>query len=545
MKTERFWLEDFKTLFNDIKILPKHDMSMEKQMNCISRFIILVFIILYFIEYKQSVLFLILSLFFIIILYYLQKSKMTTLEKYENLKMRENYIIRNKDMSNISNMTERNKYIYDSQKLYDNFVSEPRYTQEKFPSYYNQQYEKPVEIKPDQSYHSYNQEIVGGPNPKTKIRPVVAPPSHAWEYWKENDLVFPSGINDRSVQDYYNSGYYIDQPISNNNRPTKNLNNVNILNEEKLKINPRKLEIKEKYNFNYNGTNLANNNKNSNNYMQFSEGDSDESKSCKSCTKGMIELPSKGKTMLNKDTQNFSKFEEKAPETILRYTGDIDDACGYDETNLYYNLPTNYASTNCERTQKMSDLNRDIFTSTIIPGTYYKNDIVEPLNSNIGISFTQQIPPRKVSYDKYGNKILTGMDPRLYKPDSNQPKNFDITSNFDVYDPRSNGYGTTERSYTDKLTGQPRFYYDDVEAIRRPNYIARSDIDFLENADTYGPIKSYDEQEISNENARREAENTYTDNVLEFRTDMMTRLMRKRNAELWQRRIAPLAGLKK
>lgn len=543
MKTERFWLEDFKTLFNDIKILPKHDMSMEKQMNCITRFIILVFIILYFIEYKQSVLFLILSLFFIIILYYLQKSKITTLEKYENY----NININNKDRINMNNMNERNRYIYESQKLYDNFVAEPRYTQAKFPSYYNQQYEKPVEIKPDQSYHSYNQEIVGGPNPKTKIRPVVAPPSHAWEYWKENDLVFPSGINDRSVQDYYNSGYYIDQPVSKinkNNKKTKNTSYEDV----DIKVNPRKVEIKEKYNFNYNGTNLTNNNnnnKNSNNYMQFSEGDSDDSKSCNSCNKGLVDLPPKGKTLLNKDTQNFSKFEEKAPESIIRYTGDIDDACGYDETNLYYNLPTNYASTNCERTQKMSELNNDIFTSTIIPGTYYKNDIIEPLNSNIGISFTQQIPPRKVSYDKYGNKILTGMDPRVYKPEPNQPKNFDITSNFDVYDPRSNGYGSVNRSYTDKLTGQPRFYYDDVESIRRPNYIARSEIDFLDNADSYGPIKSYDEQELSNENARREAENTYTDNVLEFRTDLMTRLMRKRNAELWQRRIAPLAGLKK
>jgi hypothetical protein len=522
MKTERFWLEDPKSLFNDIKILPKYDMSVEKQMNCITRFIILVFIILYFINYKQSTLFLILSLFFIIILYYLQKSKMTTRENF-------NY---------------RNNYIEKTQQLYDDFVCQPRYTPQKFPSYYNQQFEKPVEIRPDQTYRSYNQELVGGANPKTKIRPVVAPPSHAWEYWKENDFVFPSTINDRSVQDYYNSGYYIDQPIQDSNKPKNIKENYTY---EYYKENPKKQEIKERYNFNYNGTNSTNVLKNNtNNYMQFSEGDSEE-KSCKSCSGGVdiSQLPSKGKTMLNKDSQNFTKFDEKAPEKIIRYTGDIDDACGYDETNLQYNLPTNYSSTNCERTTKMSDLNKQIFTSTIIPGTYYKNDIIEPLNSNIGISFTQQIPPRKVSYDKYGNKILTGMDPRLYTPEPNEQKVFDIPSNFDVYDPRTNGYGTSNRCYTDKLTGQPRFYYDDVESIRRPNYIARSDIDFLDDADTYGPIKSYDEEIDINEKARKEAETAYTDNTLEFRTEMMTRLMRKRNAELWQRRIAPLAGNKK
>ena len=137
------------------------------------------------------------------------------------------------------------------------------------------------------------------------------------------------------------------------------------------------------------------------------------------------------------------------------------------------------------------------------------------------------------------------MDPRLYEPVPNKPQEIDVPSNYDIYDPRSNGYGTSYRGYVDKLTGQPRFYYDDIDAIRRPNYVVRSEIDFLKEADTYGPIRQ-DSDEISiNRNIRKTAETSYSDNTLEFRTDMMTRLMRKRNAEMWQLRMAPKAGMMK
>ena len=223
----------------------------------------------------------------------------------------------------------------------------------------------------------------------------------------------------------------------------------------------------------------------------------------------------------------------------------MNDACGYDESNLEYNLPVNYAAANCQRDKNVSGLNNQVFTSTITPGVYYKNDIIEPLNWNIGISFDQQIPPRKVSYDSEGNKIYTAMDPRLYKPVPNQPEEINVPSTYDVYDPRSNGYGTNYRGYVDKLTGQPRFYYDDVDAIRRPNYVVRSDIDFIKEADTYGPIREDDDEISINRNIRKTAENSYADNTLDFRTDMMTRLMRKRNAEMWQVRMAPKAGMMK
>jgi 5-bromo-4-chloroindolyl phosphate hydrolysis protein len=57
-------------------------MCHEENFNSITRLVIFIFLILYLVGYKQSFLFLILSLIFIIILYYLQKNKMTTQENY-------------------------------------------------------------------------------------------------------------------------------------------------------------------------------------------------------------------------------------------------------------------------------------------------------------------------------------------------------------------------------------------------------------------------------------------------------------------------------
>ena len=471
------------------------------------------------------------------------KNNMDNNKKNKNNKNNINNNINNINNNiNMSNSGLPNSdYIYKVENLYNDFVSQDRYTIDKFPSYYNQQIEKPVYVEPNQSYVSRNQKLVGGANPKTKIKPVVAPPSHAWEYWRGNDFVFPNTINDRSVQDYYSSGYYIDEDVEcPRDRLIVEKNNV-IENFEppKNKYEERQNRIKEDYNYN-----TVSSSKNSNNYLSISgDKDSDKDK-CKSCTGGPYDLPPPKN--FKKQNGDFDKVDKNVPpESEKRYTGDINDACGYDQTNLSYDLPSNYNSTNCQRRQDLKGLNGQVFTSTIVPGTYYKNEIIEPINSNIGISFTQQIPPRKVSYDSDGNKIYTAVDPRLYKPDDRVVNEIDVPSTYDVYDPRTNGYGTSYRSYVDKLTGQPRFYYDDIDAIRRPNYICRSDIDFLDKADTYGPIKDNQEEINLTENIRKNAEYAYTDNVLDFRTDMMTRLMRKRNAELWQTRMAPKTGLMK
>ena len=100
----------------------------------------------------------------------------------------------------------------------------------------------------------------------------------------------------------------------------------------------------------------------------------------------------------------------------------------------------------------------------------------------------------------------------------------------DIYDPRFTGYGTSYRSYYDDFVGQPRFYYDDIDAMRMPNYVVRSKVDHLGFSDQYGPMN--DNYGVNNDEMREMVNQSFLDNSLSFRNDLQERLMRKRNAEL-------------
>lgn len=94
--------------------------------------------------------------------------------------------------------------------------------------------------------------------------------------------------------------------------------------------------------------------------------------------------------------------------------------------------------------------NENVFTQTISPGEYHVNTRNEPINSNIGISIAEQ--NEEPTYE-------------MIEP-------FEDVNASNVYDPRFYGYGTSYRGYVDNMLGQPKFYYDDVNAIRMPNYIS-------------------------------------------------------------------------
>ena len=111
-----------------------------------------------------------------------------------------------------------------------------------------------------------------------------------------------------------------------------------------------------------------------------------------------------------------------------------------------------------------------------------------------------------------------------------------------IYDPRFTGYGTGYRSYTDKLNGQPKFFYKDIDAITMPNYISRSNVDIFPWSSKYGPDVDHSE---TNGEYRQLANNAFLDSALTFRTELQERLMRKRNAEMWQLRVAPIITNKK
>jgi hypothetical protein len=118
------------------------------------------------------------------------------------------------------------------------------------------------------------------------------------------------------------------------------------------------------------------------------------------------------------------------------------------------------------------------------------------------------------------------------------PQLEDDVSIYNVFDPRFAGYGSDNRNYLEPTLRQPRYFYDDIDAIRRPNYIVRSKIDSCVTpyGDGYGPMRVDQRTLLQN---RPLAEQGYLNQTLNFRNDMMESLMRKKNSEKWQERAAP------
>jgi hypothetical protein len=503
----KIWLEDPSLLYKGHSFIPNSSMNIEERMNTITRLVLFIFLIMILMGYKNAILFLLLSIIFIIILYYLQKKEMSV---------------------------EPFSYIQQSEDLYDKAVKEykqNRYTIEKFPSYYANERVPSSEIIPNQSYVSKNQNIVGPANPKTLVAPVVAPPSYDWTYWRANDFVFPSIINEKRTQDFYGSGYYTsDEPLIENYKAPSSLNRDKITKEsyEQVRQQSDSPYYENEYVKPYEPIDTLGY-YNGKHPTEINNGNDLGSSNV---------VP---KDYLRKKNPKLieNNFYRKTDGT-LKYPGDVNKSCTYDPTNLDYDLPTNFMAGNCERNKNVKGLNNEIFTSTITPGVYYKTQIIEPLNSNIGISFDQQMPTRYKSVDQYGNITYTAMDPSLYEPVKQIDKNDYGTAPYEVYDPRTNGYGSSDREYQHDLTGQPRFYYDDVNAARRPNYITRTNIDHLLKADSYGVVQDRNDIMSRNCNSRQIAEDGILQDTLDHRTDLMTRLMRKTNSEMWQQRLAPI-----
>jgi hypothetical protein len=221
---------------------------------------------------------------------------------------------------------------------------------------------------------------------------------------------------------------------------------------------------------------------------------------------------------------------------------------------------------------------------TIQPGVYTLPTTYDPINTDFNIDETTQFEPVKQNYD-WGNVVFTPISANAPQPSQaqsqspqpqqqpqqpqqpqprpspkpqqkvvenytqeraanfssryqSQPELQNDISIYNVFDPRFSGYGSDNRSYLEPTLKQTRYYYDDINAIRMPNYIVRSKIDNCVTGfgDQYGPMQV--DQRTLDEN-RPLAEQAYLDNNLAYRNDLMESLMRKRNSEIWQTRQAP------
>ena len=492
----KLWIENVSNLFCSYTLIPMTGMSLAQQMNSLTRLVIFVFMILLTTGFECSVLFLLISLVFIIILYYIQKNSM---ERFGA----ENYTpINNTPINNtpIDNTQTRVNYLSNYEEIYDDSklgVSRKIYDDnsvklDSVSGVSDGIYNNPNWISP-------NQRLVGPPNPKTNIQPVIVPPAADPTFWRGTNLTSSLKINQQGNTDLYRSGYI----IGSNDQIT-----------EEYHKNRKK----------YDGGNITVKYRHDKDTLPFDISEQN--------TTGNLESSS-----------DYKKDQLPRNPSMPYNTGDVETSWGYNRDQLTYaGLPSNLSTTGLSRNPSMKQYNENLFTQTIQPGLYTRSEIVEPINSNMGISFTQQLPPTSSRIDPVTGALLrTEHDPRTVKPYLIKNDSEYTINEGDVYDPRFSGYGTSYRSYNDDALGQTRFYYDDINAVRMPNYISRSHIDNQPFADSYGPIpKGFEKGNPYTDKIHSLAENAFLEGAIQHRTELSERLMRKVNSEQWQRRVAPI-----
>jgi hypothetical protein len=187
-----------------------------------------------------------------------------------------------------------------------------------------------------------------------------------------------------------------------------------------------------------------------------------------------------------------------------------------------------------------------------------------PINSNIGITYSPQQAPRfkdqVASSDKNTYPLYTRIDPQLVREDGTpgqiaiNPIRTDWSAKYsdyeppagsinfeDIYDPRFNSYAAEERAYSDINLGQVRYWYSDIDAYKMPNFIQRSNVDFVEYTTPQGQVWPEYNRTATLDEIRNKVESQTTADEVYHREDMMENLMSKMNRMNWQLRQAPLS----
>jgi hypothetical protein len=212
-------------------------------------------------------------------------------------------------------------------------------------------------------------------------------------------------------------------------------------------------------------------------------------------------------------------------------------------------------------TQLASGDNR-FYLQDIQPNVYSFSYDPTPINANLGIAYTPQIPPRTrmTMCDPNGQRmpLYSRVDPQLIRSDVSAQRaeelpprgpwsekyspEFEARGSVDVsqiYDPRFSGHGDEYRSYRDVSAGNIKYYYTDVDAYKSPNFIVRNKIDHVDLHQPMGNTYSTYPREAALEDVRDIVNDDWAAKSTEFREDMMERLMRPANARNWQMRYAP------
>jgi hypothetical protein len=210
--------------------------------------------------------------------------------------------------------------------------------------------------------------------------------------------------------------------------------------------------------------------------------------------------------------------------------------------------------------------NAKLFLQNVQPNIFSYAVDLTPINALAsGISYTPQIPPRfrdqvYNNHDGLTYPIYTRIDPQLIRDQGvparllEQPVRSNWSDKYsswdaapgsynyeDIYDPRFTGYGDPYRSYSDVNLGNVNYYYSDVDAMRRPNFITRSKVDTIEFTSPQGKVSPHYQRTASLADSRPYVENQWMNDSLYFRESLQESQMRPAMARQWQTRYGPLS----
>lgn len=389
---------------------------------------------------------------------------------------------------------------------------------------------------------------LGRPNPKTLLQPVMARRSHDLDVWKANGNVVHSHINDSISTDvtHYDNNldleedgegvtYVMPQGRSHPHEIPIGFTDGTLIEPyvEVPEHNARQLGVTHMYN--------------------------DHSIS----RAGFVDVPTPGEAPEWKDNNQWTLASHRPTyySTIDEDEDGIDDESYNNPEQLQYGLPSNLAVSDYEQDERFADDNRELHTQSIQPNIFSRHQVIEPINANMGISFNPQF--QYVDAEGGGKPGIWGysrIDPQLIRDGQNPLREMEnpdrnrwtqkhsaweaesgTVKQSDIYDPRHTGYGDPNRSYLDANTGQIRYYYSDIDAYRRPNFVIRSDVDHMDFQDPMGAVKPEYHRKVLSEHSRELTENQWMRDTLQHRENIMESLMRKRNQEMWQLRAAPIS----
>lgn len=496
-KRDLTWLEDWREFFRCCDLLPDIYQDVPEQFNCLSRIIILmiVFLMLFY-GFNMYVVALFVVLVVIIILYlvlYKKKSFCPMKENFEpkpktsNIPLNRTPIYGCQKQGNCFYQTDM--ILYDSKNPNEDITISGMNNN---PTLIDTQQSGTwcmSDLPLGMETASINQSLVGPANIKTKAIPVIPPPICDPTIWNPNDFVVPSWINDQRRIEMSQNGY---MTWDNEQEQACSRTTQKDLYGKYACVEPPKREVRE----------------------DFSTYGSSE-----------YDLPAPNKYV-------NSTYSNAVQDEVM------DTSFGYYPQNAKYNYPVNSPPNEC--TPALSDYNKNLYSIPLQPNVYTRSQVNQPdaSMSNMGISFTQPHLPYACQMDDRGNMMIDEFDPNQYPSEyllrGRDEYARDMVPRHEIYDPRLTGYGTSYRSYQDPVTGQTRFYYDDIDAHTQYNYITRNKIDFTNFGPTTGPYRG------NPDNTRPLADELYHNDQMKQRTELQYRLMAKNSHREWQRRSAPL-----